>query len=186
MRAFVDAFETHILDIFTRIWEYIFAAGGYWWLGLAVLLALERLAERAFHEFWKKHVDPWLNADRRRQILFLLALAAFVYGNYRAFEGERLAKEQVQKEQHIVKLDPAWLYQNGFQVASIVEPTIDIDHNMLIFPVVTASKELGADAEFEFRNWRLLCSGTPGAMMSFGAMKQISYANFKCRIEGQL
>ncbi|MGA7384641.1 MAG: hypothetical protein WBW81_08145 [Methylocella sp.] len=34
-----------------RIWEYLLAAGFYCWVALAVLLALERLAERIFHGF---------------------------------------------------------------------------------------------------------------------------------------
>jgi hypothetical protein len=164
-----------------RFWEYLVAAGIYWWAALAVLLGAERVAERYFHNFWKQRVDPWITPEKRKQILIALALVAFVIGNFRAFDVEREAKEQAISEKK--KLDPDLIYQDGFPVASIIEPTSDVAINTLTFPAITASRNLNTAKEFEFRSWKLLCSGQPGGTMSFGAMRQITYANFVCRIE---
>jgi hypothetical protein len=168
-----------------RIWEYLLAAGFYWWLALAVLLMLERLAERIFHGFWKKWVDPWFTPDRRKQVLIFFALAAFVIGNFRAFDFEREAKEHAIAERKKPLLDPMILYQDGFQVASIIEPQTDVKANAIVFPAITSSRNLDTAKEFEFRSWKLLCSGDPAEVMTFGAMRQITYPNFICRIEGE-
>lgn len=81
------------LEWFARIWEYLSAIGIYWWAGLLALLALERIAERLFHNFWKKWLDPWLTPQRRKQALIIFAILAFLYGNFRAFDDEsRMAR----------------------------------------------------------------------------------------------
>jgi hypothetical protein len=59
-----------------------------------------------------------------------------------------------------------------------------VKNGSMIFPAVTASRELELGSEFEFRAWRLICSGNPGPSMTFGAMRQITYPNFMCGIEG--
>jgi len=167
-----------------RIWEYLQASGIYVWGALAVLLGIERIAERLFPAFWKKHLDTWSTPERRRQILIGLALAAFVIGNFRAFDAERQAKEQAIAERHKPPLDPTVLYQDGFPVATLLEPQTDVGANTISFPAVTASRNLNLAKEFEFRSWKLLCSGDPTSVMSFGAARQITYPNFLCRIEG--
>lgn len=80
-----------------HFWEYLRAAGIYWWTALAVLLGIERITERAFPNFWRKRVDPWFTAARRKQVLVGFALIAFVVGNFRAWDEEREAKEVAQK-----------------------------------------------------------------------------------------
>jgi hypothetical protein len=75
-----------------RFWEYLVAAGLYWWAALAVFLAIERLAERGFHDFWRRRIDPWFTPQRRKQALLVFALAAFVIGNFRAWNEERDAR----------------------------------------------------------------------------------------------
>jgi hypothetical protein len=166
-----------------RLWEYFQATYGYWWGTLAVLTAAERLTERWFHGFWKKHVDPWITPDRRKQILLFFVAIAFVIGNFRAFDAEREAKELAlaASKPH---LDPTALYQGGFAVASIIEPSSDVVNNLMVFPAITASRELELNKEFEFRNWKLLCSGKISGVMTFGAMRQITYSDFTCRIQG--
>jgi hypothetical protein len=167
-----------------RIWEYLSATSIYWWGALAVLLGIERFAERAFPNFWKRRVDPWITPEKRRQVLITLALIAFVIGNFRAFEAEREAKEEAIAEKAKPSLDPEMLYQDRLPVASIIEPQTNPVANTLTFPAVTASRNLNLAKEFEFRGWKLLCAGEPAGVMSFGAMRQITYPNFVCRIEG--
>ncbi|MGA7384640.1 MAG: hypothetical protein WBW81_08140, partial [Methylocella sp.] len=96
-------------------------------------------------------------------------MAAFVIGN------ERDAKEHAIAERQKSWLDPMSLYQDGFQVASIIEPRTDVVANTIVFPVITASRNLDLAKEFEFRSWKLLCSGEPAGFMTFGAMQQITF-----------
>jgi hypothetical protein len=172
------------IGLAARIWEYLQAAGVYWWAVLAVFLAIERLAERAFPTFWQSRVDPWFTPHRRKQTLMGFAILAFVIGNFRAWDEERTAKEHAIANQSKSVHDPGILYENGFPVSSIIEPTVDLKNNLLSFPAVKASKELNFADTFEFRNWQLACSGQPGSVLTFGAMKQITYPNFICKIEG--
>jgi hypothetical protein len=160
------------------------AAGIYWWAILAVLLGIERLTERAFPTFWQTRIDPWFTPARRKQALIVFALVAFFVANFRAWDQQREAKEEAIAKQGKTVLDPSALYQHGFPVASIIEPQIDVRNGSILFPAVTASRELELGSEFEFRTWHLICSGEPGSMMTFGAMRQITYLNFTCRIEG--
>jgi hypothetical protein len=75
--------------LFERIGDYITAIGIYWWTALAILLGLERIAERFFHNFWKVYIDPWFTPQRRKQVLLIFFVVAFCYSNFRAFQGER-------------------------------------------------------------------------------------------------
>ena len=168
-----------------RIWEYLLAAGVYWWATLAVILGIERVTERAFPNFWKSKVDPWFTSKRRKQFLIAFALLAFAIGNFRAWDEERAEKEKAIADRLTSSpRDPNFLYQGDFQVATIIEPTVDVTNNSIVFPAVTASRELNLSADFEFKDWRLACSGQPGSMMTFGAMREITYQNFRCKIEG--
>ena len=96
-----------------RFWDYLVAAGIFWWTALAVLTGIERLAERYYHGFWKTWVDPWFTPERRKQVLVALALLAFLIGNFRAFEAEREAKEQAIADRQKPPLDSEILYQGG-------------------------------------------------------------------------
>jgi hypothetical protein len=94
--------------LIASFWEYLRAAGFYWWVALAVLLGIERIAERAAPTFWQRRVDPWFTSARRKQVLIAFALLAFVIGNFRAWDEERQAKEAA--EQKLVSAAPseAW------------------------------------------------------------------------------
>jgi hypothetical protein len=166
-----------------RLGEFLVAAGIYWWAALAVLLALERLAERWFHGFWKEWVDPWFTPARRKQALIIFALAALLIGTFRAWDAEREAKEQAIAERQKPLLDPTVLYQDGFPVASILEPHFDAATNTWAFQDAMTSRTLDLTKEFEYRTWKLLCSGTPTPLMSVGPLRQFSYHDFRCRIE---
>lgn len=87
-----------MLGLASRIWEYLLAAGIYWWGALAVLTAIERHSERLFPSFWKKHVDPWLTPMRRKQILVVCALFAFLIGNFRAFDEQNTRLREQRNE----------------------------------------------------------------------------------------
>jgi hypothetical protein len=76
-----------------RFLEYFEATYGYWWGTLAMLTAAERFAERLFHGFWRKYIDPWITPEWRKYILLCFVIIAFVIGNFRAFDAEREAKE---------------------------------------------------------------------------------------------
>jgi hypothetical protein len=177
---------------FARIWEYLSSTGVYWWGAIAVLIALERYAERLFHNFWKTKVDPVLTPEIRKKILIIFALVAFAYGNFRAFDSERQAKEQAiqAKEQAISEQKAAFprdqnsLYQSGIAVATTTEPQIDAISNIIVFPVVTSTKTLNNNIEYEFRDWKLTCSGEGTVGMRFGAIAMTSYPQFICRIQG--
>ena len=119
-------------------------------------------------------------------MLFAFAGLAFVYGNFCAFDYERAAKEEAIAKVAKPILDPAELYQASVPVASVTEPQTNVPANMLSFPVVTASRPLDMSKEFEFRDWKLLCSGKELGSMSFGAMRQINYGDFVCRIQGTI
>jgi hypothetical protein len=150
-----------------HFWEYFEATYGYWWGTLAVLTAAERFAERYFHSFWRKHIDPWITPEWRKYILLCFVIIAFVIGNFRAFDAEREAKELARVASKPPPLDPSAIYQGGFAVASIIEPRIDVVNNLMVFPVVTASRELEFNREFEFRNWKLICSGYLSSAVTF-------------------
>jgi hypothetical protein len=103
-----------------RVLEYLQAIGLYWWVALAVLLAMERLAERWFHGFWKTRVDPWFTPERRKQVLIFFASAAFVIANLRAWNEEREAK--IAAEQKLAASAPSeerWAALTGAEASTL-------------------------------------------------------------------
>jgi hypothetical protein len=145
---------------------------------------IERSIERYFPSFWKWS-EQYVTVEHRRRVFVAIAIAAFVYANFRAFDTERDAKERALAETKKVVLDPAILYQDGFPVASIIEPQTDAIAKTMVFPAITASRNLDTAKEFEFRSWKLFCSSSEAtSAMTFGAVRQLTYPNFTCRIEG--
>lgn len=131
-------------------------------------------------------IDPYLTAPNRRRIFVLIAIAAFLYANLRAYDQERELKERAIAEKTIYKpaLNPTMLYQDGYLVGSIRGEQINIAENRIVFDIVTAVSELNMSRPFEFRDWKLSCQGQAGGSLGFGAMRQINYQNFTCRIQG--
>jgi hypothetical protein len=74
---------------FTRIDDYISAVWTYWQSRVAVALMIERLIERAYPNLWAKYINPWFTPDIRRKTVLVLALLAFAWGNFRAFDFEK-------------------------------------------------------------------------------------------------
>jgi hypothetical protein len=98
--------------------------------------------------------------------------------------GTDLAAAQRQIEElKLPKRDPNWLYQDGAQVAMVGQTQSDPQRRIVAFPVVTANRELNMHRPFYFLDWQLICAGSPGASMIFGASQQINYQDFICRIE---
>lgn len=141
------------------------------------LFALDRLIDR----YWPEGRD-WLNkhvssASRKRAEIAVLIFGIFLAG-FLAWKGEH--------EKLIAKtpLDPAAVYQDGFPAASIRNIDISAAENIISFDVITAQKRLDFTRGFEFREWKLACSGKEANSMTFGAMLQINYINVVCRIQG--
>jgi hypothetical protein len=70
------------------MWDYISAVCGYWQFWVAVAFFAERAAERFFPRSWS-WAEPYLTHDRRRWAFLGIAIIAFVYANFRAFDAER-------------------------------------------------------------------------------------------------
>lgn len=71
-----------------RLWDYSAAVLGYWQFWVAVALMIERATERLSPSWWKK-VDKRFSAEWRRRLLVGIAIIAFLYANFRAFNDER-------------------------------------------------------------------------------------------------
>lgn len=172
----------------SRFWAYLEAAGLYWWAALAVFTAIERYAERAFPEFWKRRVDPWVIPVRRKQVLIAFALIAFVIGNFRAWDEERAAKLRALAGDTSPR-DPIGIYLSGIRVGQIApglagNPAFDPATNIIRFNIISASRELDLTQELEFREWKMLCTGNISGGGHIGAMQIVSYENFVCKIQG--
>jgi hypothetical protein len=168
--------------LFARIWEYASTVIGYWQFWVAVAFMIERSVERYFPSFWKWS-ERYLTIEHRRHVFIAIPIVAFVYANFRAFDAEREAKERALADAKKTPLDPVVLYQDGFPVASVAQLQMNATNNLITFAAVTASRPLDMTKEFEFRDWKLLCSGQEDGSMSFGAMRQINYLNVVCSVQ---
>src|SRR5437588_9990054 len=67
----------------------------YWVLAiwLAVAFMLERSLERYLPPAWIDRINEYLTPEKRRSLFIGIAIIAFLYANFRAFDGERDAKE---------------------------------------------------------------------------------------------
>jgi hypothetical protein len=134
-----------------------------------------------------KPLAEWIGNNKAFFTVICL-FVAFVWASFGAFDAERTAKDQALADKNTTRpaLNPVMLYQDGYIVASVIGEKIDQATNTLFFAAVTATSELDISKMFQFRNWKLLCSGQASGSMSFGAMWQINYPNVSCRIEGAL
>jgi hypothetical protein len=74
------------------MWDYISAVCGYWQFWVAVAFFSERAVERFFPRAWS-WAEPYLTHDRRRWLFVGVAIIAFVYANFRAYDYERLRNQ---------------------------------------------------------------------------------------------
>jgi hypothetical protein len=109
---------------------------------------------------------------------------AFIWASFSAFDIERRAKETALSAQNKPLLDPSMIYQDGLPAAYAAQARPDPSNNGISFGIVTAAHELDMSKIFEYHEWKLFCQGQADGMMSFGAMVQINYLNFACRIQG--
>jgi hypothetical protein len=76
-----------------RFWDYISSVAGYWQFWVAVAFWAERAAERFFPRKWL-WAEPILTPERRRRIFVGIAIFAFFYANFRAYDHERSLSKQ--------------------------------------------------------------------------------------------
>jgi hypothetical protein len=158
--------------------QFLLALWTHWWAFMSGgLFAIDRLIDR----YWLPGRD-WLNRQippaRRQRVEIVVFVFGALLAGFLAWEDEH------QKVIAKTPLDPTILYQDSVPVASVRQPTSDATQNTISFPVITASRQLDMAKIFEFRDWKVLCSGTEGGAMTFGAMLQINYVNVVCRVQG--
>jgi chromosome segregation ATPase len=79
--------------------------------------------------------------------------------------------------------DPRRLYEDNQPIALAQDPKIDLNKNMIIFPVVSAAVILGTNKVYEFHDWKLACGGTQlYNMIDDGAAREFSYSPLTCRL----
>jgi hypothetical protein len=74
--------------MFASFWDYGTTVIGYWQFWVAVAFMLERSLERFLPDF-SKRIDPYFTPLRRRQFFIWIAIIAFVYANFRAYDDQR-------------------------------------------------------------------------------------------------
>jgi hypothetical protein len=147
---------------------------------LALMSAGPFLIEKLLTLFWRSARERIANHPNIKRLVLSIALLGAFIAFFQTWEEEHVKA----KINMLPRLDTSRLYQDGFDVAAIEGININPSYNTISFMIVTANRELDFNKEFEYGNSRLLCSGTPGGFMAFGATRQISYGNFLCRIQG--
>jgi hypothetical protein len=72
---------------------WVCAVIGYWQSVVAAAFMIERITERIWPAFWREKVDPIFTPDKRKTAFITIAVIAFLWGNFRAFDDERRNKE---------------------------------------------------------------------------------------------
>lgn len=166
-----------------RISEYVSGVFSFWWAALAVLLFVERFAERYFHDWWARRIQPWLTAPWRKRLLEVFLLLAFIYANFRAFDetSRALAKKttdltQVQNERDGLKAqldelkrnpvrptsipeprNPDGLYQLGQLVGNVSGAQVSENSGTASFQFVQAGGKMNFSKDVEYRQYLLHC-----------------------------
>lgn len=173
-------------SIWARLSEFIEALVPYGWIiltsgvGPAAIIALaNKYKTRA--RFLKVLATP----SARPWILMGIFIAGFGYASFSAFDDVNARLRKAQNEVKRPPLDPSMLYQDGFPAAYFGAIETDAKNNSISFNIITSSRELDMSKPFEFREWKLLCSGTADGMSTFGAARQIHYENVICKIQGE-
>lgn len=150
----------------------------FWGIGSFGLRSpCERAIERFFPRLWK-WAEPTFTPARRRIFFIWIAIAAFLYANFRAWDEER-------SKHAVLLLEPAKLYLRNVPVAVAEQITSEPQNNRIIFGILTAEQELDSVALYDFRDWKLLCApNSPVSVMTFGAFTRMTYQNVRCSIQG--
>jgi hypothetical protein len=74
--------------------DYISAVIVYWQFWVAVAFWGERALERFFPRIWR-WAEPNFTPERRRKFFVGIAIIAFVYANFRAFDHERSLRDEI-------------------------------------------------------------------------------------------
>jgi hypothetical protein len=74
--------------MWTRLSDYISAVIVNWQFWVAVAFFAERVVERFFPRIWGR-AEPYLTPEIRRRLFVGIAIIAFVWANYRAYDFER-------------------------------------------------------------------------------------------------
>jgi len=77
-----------------RFWDYLPSVIAYWQFWVAVAFSVECAAERFFPMIWQ-WAEPTLTPELRRRVFVWIAIIAFVYANFRAFDRERSLREEI-------------------------------------------------------------------------------------------
>jgi hypothetical protein len=96
----INANPQWMLARLAPFWDYVSAVIGYWQFWVAVAFFVERAVERFCPKIWR-WAEPILTLERRRTLFVWIAVIAFGYANFRAFDHERT------KASHPPKLDTA-------------------------------------------------------------------------------
>jgi hypothetical protein len=77
-----------MVGMWTRFSDYLSAVIANWQSWVAVAFFAERAVERFFPTIWGR-AEPYLTPQRRRRLFVGIAIIAFVWANFRAFDAER-------------------------------------------------------------------------------------------------
>ena len=121
--------------------------------------------------------------DNKFLFTVMCVFLAFVWASFSAFNTERQEKDAAVEAAKKPSLDPTMLYQDGFPAASFAQMTANANDNTISFAMITSTHELDMSKAFEFRDWKMLCSGQADGFMTYGATERINYVNVVCRIQ---
>lgn len=76
-----------------RFWDYVSTVAAYWQFWVAMAFFGERALERFLPRLWS-WAEPTITLERRRKFFVGIAITAFVYANFRAFDHERSLREE--------------------------------------------------------------------------------------------
>ena len=143
--------------------------------------AVDKLIDRYWPE-GRKWLNGKISSRRRGQCELIIFIFGMIFAAFLAWRNEHLKVEALVQR---TPLDPNMIYQNGLPAGAVSNIVTNAGTKSISFGLVTASHELDMSKEFEFRDWKLLCSGQEDGSMSYGAWRQINYLNFFCQVEGK-
>lgn len=146
-----------------------------WFLG-----AVPFFIDRVFSLLWpayRKFLDRW--RWRQQFWIWVFVVCAFV-ASFLAWRDEYLRANALVRP----PLDPLYLYQGGYPVAQVQNPSAADNGQAFVFGRVTANRPIDLSKMFEYQDWKLLCAGREGSSMVFGAVHFYDYPQMNCRVQG--
>jgi hypothetical protein len=111
---------------FTRIWQYGAAVIGYWQFWVAAAFMIERTFERYFPRL-AAPINLRFPLERRRPLFIAVAIVAFVYANFRAFDDVSSKLEEANRTiSHGVVPEERWPALTSEQAAALRAHTRDL------------------------------------------------------------